>query len=134
MGPAVVVSWATFFWPSFKRRSCFFFSFFTVYTVLLHLKEKMPLGEFFMAIRNIPTAHALFLQVKCCIALFCYFTSPLIVPVNGCSVRILGMFCDGMGQSKWFSIKYNHLIRNHIQSRYFLPHLYFFLCSKHSNK
>ena len=39
------------------------FCVFVVYTVLLQLKEAMPLGEFLMAIRNMPTAHALDLQV-----------------------------------------------------------------------
>lgn len=33
-----------------------------VYTVLLHLKESMNQGEFFMAIRNMPIAYALFIQ------------------------------------------------------------------------
>ncbi|KAK3106315.1 hypothetical protein FSP39_017525 [Pinctada imbricata] len=33
-----------------------------VYTVLLRLKESMPQGEFFMAIRNMPIAYSLFIQ------------------------------------------------------------------------
>jgi len=33
-----------------------------VYTVLLHLKEDLALGEFFMLVRSFPSAHALFLQ------------------------------------------------------------------------
>ena len=40
---------------------------FSVYTVLLHLKESMNQGEFFMAIRNMPVAYALFIQVCTCI-------------------------------------------------------------------
>ncbi|XP_064643681.1 vacuolar protein sorting-associated protein 16 homolog [Lineus longissimus] len=33
-----------------------------IYTVVLHLKESMPLGDFFMTIRTMPTAYSLYLQ------------------------------------------------------------------------
>lgn len=42
-----------------------------VYTVLLHLKESMNQGEFFMAIRNMPVAYALFIQVCTCTCIVC---------------------------------------------------------------
>eukprot|EP00058_Branchiostoma_floridae_P013283 XP_002598771.1 hypothetical protein BRAFLDRAFT_212848 [Branchiostoma floridae] len=34
----------------------------TVYTVVMHLKEKLTLGDFLMTIRNLPTAQSLYLQ------------------------------------------------------------------------
>ena len=38
--------------------------FFSVYFVLLRLKASMSQGEFFMAIRNMPVAYSLYIQVR----------------------------------------------------------------------